>query len=174
MDIHIRIYYHFSSFSRVLASGPPSAKFPPRLKPLVTPPLGLHLDVMLLCFLSREHDKTFDLTRSMLVRWNCFTDNTSQQWNCVSCYGEQRNLSGSHPEAITLLDKKTAVSRESTFKPTLTTFTIVARIYGNVSLQVTRFAVQNMCTLCSNKKDKFNRKCDSFNITYSSPHTKQQ
>jgi len=44
IEIHIRINYHFLTFFWVLvsgppmvASGPPSAKFPPWLKPLITP-----------------------------------------------------------------------------------------------------------------------------------------
>ena len=38
IDINIRIHYHFSTFFRLLAGGPHSAKFPtPWLKPLVTP-----------------------------------------------------------------------------------------------------------------------------------------
>ena len=41
--VYIRIHYYFSTFFRVLASGPPSANFPPRLKPLVTPLQGMDL-----------------------------------------------------------------------------------------------------------------------------------
>jgi len=46
VNIHIRIHHHFTIFFWVLASEPPSAKFPPWLKPLLAP------QVMTFCFFS--------------------------------------------------------------------------------------------------------------------------